>query len=88
MFSNKDFGELRKIEGCERLADIKTDNYLEKIRKIKGSLGFDHIYEDENPDFNKVQKTFKEILKRCKKMSGEGKPHMLMLFGIGHGFTN
>ena len=61
---------------------------MEEIQKLKKMVVYDHEFIDENP-FNKdkVQTTYKEILKLCRKLTAEGKPHILTFYGSGYGVT-
>ena len=82
------YPKLRKLEGCENYVDIPASKNMEEIQKLKKMVVYDHEFIDENP-FNSdvVQTTFKEILKLCRKLTAEGKPHILTFYGSGYGIT-
>ena len=55
-FSTGKYDQLRKIEGCERLADIPASKDLKSLDKLKDLIGFDHVISSMNPTKAEVSK--------------------------------
>ena len=69
-----DYEELRKIEGCERLTDLKaTTTDCHEIVKMAKSFGVkdEYIFRDEEATYKSMNKTYSEILKLSRKWSSE-----------------
>ena len=51
-------------------------------------IGFDFVYWDDDPDWDKVNARFREILKKCMQMTKNKTPHMLTFYFGGHGVND
>ena len=90
MVTEDQYAELRKIEDCDTLYDLKatvTDGA--HIMKIADEIGVEDEYRfvDISPTFADMKKTFNKILKITRRLSVEGKPHLLIVYIGGHGAT-
>ena len=58
MTSTRDYSQLRKIPGCDKLADIPAKKDLKELDKLYEMVKFDHVFRNEDPakkDLNKSQ---------------------------------
>ena len=89
MITDKNYGELRKIEGCEGLSDLgatKTDAV--HILNFAKGLGVpsDQIFRNEAPTLNDLKNQYKKILSLTRKLSVVDKQeHTLIVYVGGHG---
>ena len=90
ILNNSAYPELRKLEGCETLTDLKaTTTDCQDIMKMAKGFGVpdENIYRNEEPTFAEMKKTFMDIFKKSKALSAAKKPHIIMVYCGGHGAT-
>ena len=90
LISEADYALLREVEGCDHLNDLRatiTDN--QHIHAMADSLGIaeENRFIDVSPSFDDLRKSNLEILKRSRKFSGDGIPHIIFVYVGGHGAT-
>ena len=89
LITDKDYSELRKIEGCGMLGNLgatKTDA-VHIVNFAKG-LGIpdENIFKDEAAELKDLTQTYKKILALTRKLSvKEEKEHTVLVYCGGHG---
>lgn len=89
IITDKDYSQLRKVEGCENLSDLnatKSDSVhiLNFAKKLGVKDGM--IFRNEAATVEDLKKTYKEILKITRKFSvTDGRKHTLIVYCGGHG---
>ena len=89
IITDKDYSQLRKIEGCEGLADLgatKTD--AEHIFNFAKGLGIpkDRIIKNVAPTLNDLKASYKQILNTTRNLSiVDKKEHTVLVYAGGHG---
>ena len=90
MINNSKYGELRKIKGCEKLDDLDATTrdivFIERMAKAFG-VADDDFYKDSEADIDALKETYKNIMKKSRGLSHEGKAHLLIVYCGGHGAT-
>ena len=82
---------LRSLEGCDSLLDLKatlTDN--DHINLMADNLGIpeENRFINISPSFDDLKKANLEILRRSRKFSSDGVPHVIFVYVGGHGATD
>ena len=90
MVTEDNYENLRSIEGCENLTDFpatKTDST--HINAIADALGVEseNRYVYHSPSLEVLKKTRTEIRAKSRKLTVEGKKHMILVYMGGHGAT-
>ena len=88
IINNSNYDKLRKINGCENLADLlATPKDVVHIRNMARAYGVrpENLYEDSEPDIKALKKTHLKIMHQSKKLDVDGKPHVIMVYCGGHG---
>ena len=89
MITDRDYSELRKIEGCEDLSDLgatKTDAV--HIMNFAKGLGIpnDRIFRNDAPTMDDMKATYKKILTLTRELSvKENQEHTIIVYAGGHG---
>ena len=63
MTSTRDHSQLRKIPGCDKLADIPAKKDLEQLDKLYKMVKFDHVFRNEDPTKAELGKSLSAIMK-------------------------
>ena len=89
IITDKDYSELRKIVGCEKLYDLKatkTDSvHIVNFAKELG-VAEDQIFRSEGASLEELKQTFNEINTLTRKISyKDEKEHTLIVYCGGHG---
>ena len=54
LMSISSYSNLRLIKGCEHFGDLSPTKRLEEIHKMRKMIFYDHLFNDENPNKDKV----------------------------------
>ena len=88
--NNSKYGKLREIEGCEKLEDLKaTTSDIVYIQNLARSYGVqdENFYKNSEPGMEQLKKSEIEIRKKSRRLTDEGKPHLVIVYCGGHGAT-
>ena len=68
MTSTRDYSQLRKLPGCNELADIPAKKDLDQLEKLYEMVKFDHVFRNRDPTKRELglsQLAIKKILTQC-----------------------
>ena len=90
MITDDNYEELRKIVGCEGLADLgatKKDGV--HIMRLARSLGVpeENMYINNRATIKDLKATYTTLLKLSRKKSAAEIPHIIFVYAGGHGAT-
>ena len=90
VINNSKYGKLRQIEGCIKLDDLKaTTSDIVHIQNLARSYGVEdeNIYRNSEPSMEELKKNEIEIRKKSRRLTDEGRSHLVMVYCGGHGAT-
>ena len=88
---DKDYEELRKIEGCEKLGDLNaTKSDATHIVDFARGVGVpdENIWRYDGTNLETVKAKYNEILKKTKELTALGEEHTLFVYVGGHGISH
>ena len=90
MVTEQWYGKLRKVDGCDKLTNLKatvTDG--KHIKKIADKLGVpkENRFINSSPSIDDLKETYKTLMKLSRKKSYEKKRHVFFIYFGGHGAT-
>ena len=91
LISESHYQLLRELDGCDGQVDLPatvTDN--DHIIAIADNLGVpqENRFIDINPTFKKLKTSYKDVMKLSRKLTNDGKPHVIFVYAGGHGATD